>query len=129
MSPINIASSASQVSDLGTSITVAAERVLRRIFQHPLSHNLSWRETLALFRAIGTVDHAHNGDTVLKIGTAHQTFKPAHGKDVPADDVLALRHFLTRAGWAPGGGPVQEPMYAPPDLAIVIDHAGARIAP
>ena len=93
---------AAAIPDAAPAVTVAEQRVLARIFQHPLSHNLSWRETLALIHAIGSVEHAHNGDVVLKLGGRQQTFKPTHDKDLAAEDVMTLRRFLTGAGWAPG---------------------------
>lgn len=103
-------------------------KVLAQVFQHPLSHNLAWRETLALFKFIGAVEHAHDGDVVLRLGDQHQSFRYAHGKDLSAEDVMVLRHFLTRAGWT--GGAVPEPAApAAPDLVVIIDHAGARIFP
>jgi hypothetical protein len=103
----------------------ADKRLITRIFQHPLSHNLSWRDVLALFQSIGTVDQAHGGDTVLNLNGQHQAFKHPHDKDLGPQDVIALRHLLTRAGWAEGAG---APVAAPPaDLVVVIDHADARI--
>jgi len=106
---------------LGTADT----RLVARIFQHPLSHNLNWREVLALFHTIGTVDQAAGGDTVLQLNGQHQTFRPAHSKDLAAEDVISLRHLLTRAGW--GGGPLALAEAQPNDLVVVIDHADARI--
>ena len=113
--------------DAASAVTVAEARVLARIFQHPLSHNLSWRETLALIQAIGEVEHAHNGDVVLKLGGEHQAFKPTRDKDLAADDLMTLRHFMTRAGWAPGAATMPAPPAATSDLIIVVDHAEARI--
>ena len=48
-------------------LTVVEKRVLSRIFQHPLSHNLSWREVFVLFRAVGSVEYSHKGDVALKL--------------------------------------------------------------
>ena len=106
------------------AMTAAETRVMARIFQHPLSHNLSWRETVALFDSFGAVEHAHNGDLVLVLGGEHQTFKPAHHTDLTPDDIMSLRHFLARAGWTEGEA-------APHDLSqmVVIDRAEARIYP
>ena len=118
---------AAAIPDAAPAVTVAEQRVLARIFQHPLSHNLSWRETLALIHAIGSVEHAHNGDVVLKLGGRQQTFKPTHDKDLAAEDVMTLRRFLTSAGWAPGGASMPAAASATSDLAIVIADAGARI--
>jgi len=109
------------------SITTVETRILARVFQHPLSHNLSWRETFELCHAIGTVEQGHDGSVTLKVGGEHQTFARVHNKDLAADDVMALRHLLTRAGWAPDALPGVESASASADIVIVIDHAGARV--
>lgn len=108
-------------------LTVAENRVMARIFQHPLSHNLSWRETVALFDSIGEVDHAHNGDLVLVVGNEHQTFKPAQGSDLTPDDIMALRHFLARAGWSDGIAPQDAVVPQDKHLLVVLDRADARV--
>lgn len=107
------------------AMTVAEGRVMARIFQHPISHNLSWRETVALFDSFGAVEHAHNGDLILVLGGEHQTFRPAHSSDLTPDDIMALRHFLARAGWKNGVTPATQ------DTAqmVVLDRAEARIYP
>jgi len=94
-----------------------------------LSHNLSWREVQGLFETIGTVEPGHNGDLFLKLGTEQQLFTPPHDKDLLAEDVMALRHLLIRAGWSPGGAPTVTPDLTTADLVIVVDRAGARIYP
>lgn len=115
------------LSTANPDLTVVERRVLARIYQHPLSHNLSWREVIELFSATGEVEHAHNGNLVLKLGADHLVFKTAHDKDLAADDVMALRHFLTRAGWTPTSMPAKPLMPAKAAIAIVLDHASARI--
>lgn len=107
------------------AMTVAESRVMARIFQHPLSHNLSWRETVALFDSFGAVEHAHNGDLVLVLGGAHQSFRPAQGSDLTPDDIMALRHFLARAGWTERSAPIVPPQDSP--QMVVLDRAEARV--
>ena len=43
--------------------------------------------------------------------------------DASADDVMALRHFLTHAGWTSELLPMKEPPPAALAIAVVIDHA------
>lgn len=117
------------------ALTVAEARVMARIFQHPMSHNLSWRETVALFDSVGAVDHAHNGDLVLVLGSEHQSFRPAYGKELSPDEIMALRHFLARAGWKEGAGwpegRAPQDMATPPDnrQMVILDRAEARLYP
>jgi hypothetical protein len=73
---------------------------LEKVFQHPLSHNLSWREVNKLFATIGSVEHRHNGDRVLNVGGEKLILEPEKGKDLDATDVMDIRHLLARAGWA-----------------------------
>ena len=115
------------LSAASPDLTPVQRRVLDRVFQHPLSHNLSWREVIELFETAGQVDHTHNGKLVLKLGTEHLVFETAHEKDLSSDEVMALRHLLSRAGWTPGTTPAKPLPGAGTAVAIVIDHAGARI--
>ena len=54
---------------------------LRKIFSHPASGNLEWRQVLSLLEAIGTVSEDHNGkitiDSALGIGTIVNIVLPA----------------------------------------------------
>ncbi len=115
------------LSTANPGLTVVEQRVLDRIFQHPLSHNLSWRDVTELFKVAGGFEHAQNGNLVLKLGTKHLTFQTAHDKDVQADDVMALRHFLSRAGWTPKTMPAKPLSDASRAMMVVIDHASAKI--
>ena len=62
----------------------------------------------------------------LRPGAERQTFRYAHGKDLSVDDVMTMRHFLTRSGWAGGAAP-EPAATAAPDLIFIIDHAEARV--
>lgn len=104
-------------------------RTLDTIFQHPLSHNLAWREVVSLITTIGEVDDQKNGGVLLRAGSEHLTMTKPHSKDLEASDVVELRHFLTRAGWSPDGHPEAQSTRPETgsDIIIVIDHDGATI--
>ncbi|WP_010163348.1 hypothetical protein [Sphingomonas sp. PAMC 26617] len=105
-------------------------RALEKLFQHPLTHNLTWRDLTHLFEAIGTTEQRPGGDLILRVGDQQLSLKPAHGKDLTARDVMDVRHLLVRAGWSDQGvAPVPPIDPATPDLLVVIDHAGARLYP
>lgn len=57
-----------------------------------------------------------------------RTAKRAGGKDLSVDDVMTMRHFLTRSGCAGGAAP-EPAATAAPDLVVIIDHAEARVFP
>lgn len=83
------------------TLSKSCRTTLDVIYQHPISHNLEWADVLALFSKLGTVEHKSNNEFVLAIGDEHRLMRRAHGKDLHADDVVTLRHMLTRAGWSP----------------------------
>jgi hypothetical protein len=80
-------------------------RTLDAIFQHPLSHNLEWREVVALMESIGSATEKRDGEFSLQAGDQYFSMKKPHAKDVAGAEVMALRHFLTRAGWSPDAPP------------------------
>ncbi|MEP7209629.1 MAG: hypothetical protein ABI740_02225 [Alphaproteobacteria bacterium] len=108
-------------------VTGVDRRTLDTIFRHPLSHNLAWREVVSLITTIGGVEDQKNGDVAFRAGGAHLSMTRPHDKDLAPDEVMDLRHFLTRAGWSPEGHrePVAQPVS--PGIIIVIDHAGATL--
>lgn len=108
------------------ALAAGDQRVLARVFQHPQSHNLSWRETLALTATLGSVGHAHDGDVVLRIGQSEGRFRPGRDKDLSAEALMSMRHLLTRAGWGASVA-VEAAPPIPSDIVVIIDHAGARV--
>ncbi len=102
-------------------------RTLDAIFQHPLAHNLEWREVVSLMESIGSATEKRDGEFLLQAGDQHFSMKKPHGKDVAGAAVMALRHFLTRAGWSPDAPPATDAQNTSPNSIIVIDHAGAKI--
>jgi hypothetical protein len=98
-------------------------RTYDTIFQHPVSHNLSWHDVYALFRHLGQVEDEPNGH--LKVTRNGQTLMlhPPHGKDVAeTSEVMSLRHFLAKSDVA-----VTEPDGKKLHWLLVIDHQTARI--
>jgi hypothetical protein len=98
-------------------------RTYNTIFQHPISHNLAWRDVHALFRQLGRVEDEPNGN--LKVTRNGQTLvlHPPRTKDVAeTDELMALRHFLQRSETAPPAMNEKETHWL-----LVIDHHEARI--
>jgi hypothetical protein len=85
-----------------TQLTGAHQRTFDRIFQHPISHNLEWRDVHALLAEIADVAKEHNGS--LKVMRNGQTLvlHPTSKKDVAEmDEIMTLRYFLERSEAAP----------------------------
>lgn len=131
MTPLHTENAPPLASNLNAAVTGADRRTLDAIYRHPLAHNLSWREVVALVTTIGAAEEKSSGDVLFRAGDERLSMKKPHGKDLMADDVIDLRHFLTRAGWSPEAlSPPEPPVHSAPQdasLVVVIDHAGAKV--
>jgi hypothetical protein len=116
-------------SNPSAAVTGVDRRTLDAIFRHPLAHNLSWREVVNLFTAIGGSEEKHNGEFVFRAGDDTLAMNKPHTKDLTGQEVMDLRHFLKRAGWSPSESapPELDAAATAPSLIVVIDHAGAKV--
>jgi hypothetical protein len=100
-------------------------KVYQRLFQHPMPHNLEWREVWAMLQAIPDVQAVEEGNGNLKVSRNGQslTLHTSRGKDMTnKKELMHIRHFLERSGApAPAGEPEGT------HLLVVIDHRQARI--
>ncbi len=112
------------MAEIRPEISKHDRQTLDRVFAHPIAHNLEWKDILALFTRLGTIEHLPNHETSIRVGAAHQTLGRPHGKDLTTEDIMALRRFLDRAGWS-----TTHPIVAAgaTDFLIAIDHHEARI--
>ena len=74
-----------------------------KIFSQPPSHNIEWREVVALLETIGTVTQEHNGKLKISLGPETEVLPAPHGKDVEVQILVDLRRMLKQAGFAPDG--------------------------
>jgi len=74
---------------------------LETIFQHPVSHNLAWKEALSLLEAVATVEEKHDGKFNVTLGESTVSFERPRHKDVEAQEVLDLRKLLAGGGYEP----------------------------
>lgn len=74
---------------------------LRKIFEHPVSHNIEWREVMSLLEAVGTVDVRHDGKVTVKIGSEQELLDPPADKDIDEQMTVDLRRMLSKAGYGP----------------------------
>lgn len=83
------------------------ETTLRKIFAHPLVHNLEWREVVSLLDNVGTVVPKDDGRVQVMVGEESRTFeRPHHGHDdvLDAEQVVEVRRMLADAGITPAQG-------------------------
>jgi hypothetical protein len=78
---------------------------LAKLFAHPTSANIEWRQVLSLLGAIGTAVEEHNGKVKVTLGPETEVLSPPRGKDVDKQMVIDLRRMLTGAGYGPGAEP------------------------
>ena len=105
------------------SLTGSHLRTYDRIFQHPISHNLEWRDVRAMLGRIGQLEEEHNGNLKVTRNGQVIVLHPPRTKDVAEmDEIMTLRHFLEHSEAAAPDTPEREPHWL-----LVIDHHEARI--
>ena len=67
---------------------------LERIFTHPTSANIEWRQVRSLLEAVGTVREHHNGKLEVSVGATTRVLQPPRGKDVDPAQIVDLRRLL-----------------------------------
>jgi hypothetical protein len=67
---------------------------LERIFAHPTSANIEWRQVRSLLEAVGTVREHHNGKLEVSVGATTQVLQPPRDKDVDVAQIGDLRRLL-----------------------------------
>jgi hypothetical protein len=72
-----------------------------RIFGHPTSGNIEWRQVRSLLDAVGTVTEEHSGKIVVEVGPDRKTFHVPRDKDIDDQMVRELRALLADAQLVP----------------------------
>jgi hypothetical protein len=74
---------------------------LEKLFSHPLSGNIEWRQVLSLLEAAGTTTQEPNGKVKVELGGETMVLQPPDDKDVGRQMIVDLRRLLTNAGLEP----------------------------
>jgi hypothetical protein len=74
---------------------------LDKIFSHPLSGNVEWRQVLSLLEAVGTTTQEPNGKVKVGLGGETKVLQPPDDKDVDRQLIVDLRRMLTNVGLEP----------------------------
>jgi len=101
------------------------QKMYQQIFQHPIPHNLHWREVWSMLEALKDAQAIEETNGNLKVTRNGQTLvlhRP-RGKDL-ADkkELMHVRHFLERSETL-----VPAAAQAGTHLLVVIDHREARV--
>jgi hypothetical protein len=110
---------------MGSGLSGTHQKVYDRILQHPLPHNLQWRELLSMLSALPGATVVEEKDGKVKItrnGHAMVLHHP-RGKDVADEnELMQVRHFLQQSSV-----PTPPPAARATHLLVVIDHHEARV--
>ncbi len=82
-------------------VTADHRATLERIFRHPASDNIEWRQVLSLLEAVGSVTEERNGNVRVTLGGETEVLRPPREKDVDKQTIVDLRRMLSSAGLAP----------------------------
>lgn len=98
-------------------------RTYKKIFQHPVSHNLEWREVQTMLGRLGQVNEEPNGHVAVIRNGHTLSLHRSHSKDITdIHELMEIRHFLERS---------ETPLPPVADqgnqMLIVISHHEARI--
>jgi hypothetical protein len=74
---------------------------LEKIFSHPSSASIEWRQVLSLLQAVAVTTEEHNGKLKVTLGPETEVLQPPRTKDIDQQMIVDLRQMLTRAGLAP----------------------------
>lgn len=74
---------------------------LEKIFEHPSSGNVEWRQVCSLLEAVGTVVQEPNGKLRVTLGPETEVITPTREKDVDTQLLIDLRRMLRSAGLHP----------------------------
>jgi len=74
---------------------------VEKIFSHPSSGNIEWRQVKSLLQAVGTVTEQRNGKLRVTLGDETEVLQPPRGKDIDQQMIVDLRRMLRHVGLAP----------------------------
>jgi hypothetical protein len=72
---------------------------LRKIFEHPTSHSIDWRDVVSLLNTVGLVQRHTDNKVAVTVGTETRFLDLPDHKDVDTDAIVELRHLLADAGY------------------------------
>ena len=74
---------------------------LKKIFAHPVSHNVEWQDVIGLLGAVGDIEERHGNLAVTLGGETEVLHRHGSEKWLDADAVMSLRKLLASHGIEP----------------------------
>ena len=82
-----------------TDLSSHHRNTLNKIFQHPASHNIDWRDVVSLLNAVGSVERHRDNKVEVTVGSETRVIDVPEHKDVDVDTIVELRRLLADAGY------------------------------
>ena len=82
-----------------TGLSSHHRNTLNKIFQHPASHNIDWRDVVSLLNAVGSVERHRDNKVAVTVGSETRFIDVPEHKDVDVDTIVDLRRLLADAGY------------------------------
>jgi hypothetical protein len=71
---------------------------VKKIFQHPVSHNIQWHDVISLLESVADVTEGHGRKFKVTLGPETETLEAPKGSDIDEQMVIDLRRMLRGAG-------------------------------
>jgi hypothetical protein len=81
-------------------------KVLHALFAHPVSHNIAYKDVVSVLEELGAeIDNKSGNRIGVKLNGHNAAFNHAQ-HDLPAEEVMQVKKFLTTCGVDPAAYPV-----------------------
>ena len=110
---------------MAAQLSGSHQKVYERLSQHPMPHNLQWREVWSMLGSIAGAEAVEDDKGNLKVTRNGQTLllhRPRTKDLADKKELTQVRHFLERSGV-----PLPKPAADGAHLLVVIDYREARI--
>ncbi len=104
-----------------SQLNPSSRRTYDQVFQHPMTHNLEWRNIRTLFKELGEVEEENNGNLKVTLGGHAFVFQPAYDSDVASPEEIKKIRDLIR------GSAGVEASATRTHILLVMDHSEARV--
>jgi len=77
---------------------------IEKVFSHPASGNIEWREVLSLLECLATTTEQRNAKFTMALGPETEVLEAPPGKDIDGQMIVDVRRMLRQVGFAPDDG-------------------------
>jgi hypothetical protein len=106
-----------------TTLSSQHQHTYDAVFQHPIAHNLSRRDVMAMLGELALVSQERNGSSKATRNGQTLVLHTSQDKQITdTDELLKIRHFLERSADSVATTPEDAG-----NILVVIDHREARV--